>query len=178
MEHFVFPGHLISPLVTGNYFLNATYQGNSELASTSTIVHFAVSPVEDTSVFSVASNSTVSALTFNSISQELSFKVSGETGSTGYVNVYISKSLVSDPSKLKVYFDHELLQPVTQSVGDSWLVSFTYHHSVHTVALALNSGTTNIQTQRQNLHYIAAGVVDAFLAIAVVLVLLKSRLNA
>ena len=102
-----------TPLVTGNYYLNATYEGNSEFSPASTIVHFAVLPVEDTSVFSVASNSTVTALTFNSTSQELSFKVSGETGTTGYVNVYISKSLMNDTSRLRVYLDdEELLQPV------------------------------------------------------------------
>ena len=164
-----------TPLVTGNYFLRATYEGNSELANASTIVHFAVLPFEDNSVFSVASNSTVTALAFNSTSQELSFKVSGETGTTGYVNVYISKSLMSDASNLKVYFDQELLQPVTQSIGDSWLVSFTYHHSIHTVALALNSGTSNIQTQTQNLQYITTGVAGTILAIAVVMVLLKNK---
>ncbi len=94
-----------TPLVSGTYFLRAVYEGNSEMSPASTIVHFAVLPVEDTSVFSVASNSTVTALIFNSTSQELSFKVSGETGTTGYVNVYISKSLMSDASNLKVYFD-------------------------------------------------------------------------
>jgi len=162
-------------LVTGTYFLRATYEGNSELAPASTIVHFAVLPVEDTSVFSVASNSTVTGLAFNSTNQMLSFKVSGETGTTGYVSVYISKSLMNDTSNLAVYFDEELLQPVTQSIGDSWLVSFTYHHSAHTVTLALNSGTSNIQTQTQNLPYFTAGVVGAILAIAVVMALLKSK---
>jgi hypothetical protein len=166
-----------TPLVTGTYFLRATYEGNSELSPASTIVHFAVLPVEDTSVFSVASNSTVTGLAFNSTSQTLGFKVSGETGTTGYVNVYISKSLMNDTSNLAVYFDQELLQPVTQSMGDSWLVSFTYHHSVHTVALALNSDTSNIQMPAQNLPYITAGVASAFLVIAVVIVLLKSKTN-
>jgi hypothetical protein len=164
-----------TPLVTGNYFLRATYEGNSELALAITIVHFAVLPVEDTSVFSVASNSTVTGLAFNSTSQELGFKVSGETGTTGYVSVYISKSLMNDTSNLAVYFDQELLQPVTQSMGDSWLVSFTYHHSAHTVTLALNSDSSSIQTQTQNLQYIIAGVAGAILAIAVAIVLLKSK---
>lgn len=164
-----------TPLVSGNYFLRALYEGNSELAPANTTVNFAVLPFEDDSVFSVASNSTVTALAFNSTSQELSFKVSGETGTTGYVNVYISKSLMSDGSNLKVYFDQENLQPVTQSIGESWLVSLTYHHSIHTVTLALNSDTSNIQTQTQNLQYITAGVAGTILAIAATMVLLKSK---
>jgi hypothetical protein len=138
-------------------------------------VHFAVLPVEDTSVFSVASNSTVTGLAFNSTSQMLGFKVSGETGTTGYVKVYISKSLMNDTSNLAVYFDEELLQPITQSMGDSWLVSFTYHHSAHTVTLALNSDLSNIQMQPQNLQYLIAGVAGAIFAIALVIVLSKRK---
>jgi hypothetical protein len=166
-----------TPTVTGNYFIKASYPGNSELAPASTTVHIAVIPFEDTSVFSVASNSTVTALAFNSTSQTLSFKVSGDDGTTGYANIYISKSLLSDPSHMNVYFDRELLQPTTQSVGDSWLVSFNYHHSVHSVSLALNSDSSGSQPQPQNLPYIVAGVAAAvvLVVVTVALVLLKSR---
>ena len=166
-----------TPSVTGNYFIKAAYSGNSELAPASTTVQLAVLPFEDASVFSVESNSTVSALAFNSTSQTLSFKVSGETGTRGYVNVYISKALMSDTSKLKVYLDQELLQPTTQSMGDSWLVSFTYHHSVHSVSLAFDSDIAGTSGQPQNLLYIVAGVVvTVVLAVATVaIVLLKSR---
>jgi hypothetical protein len=166
-----------TPSVTGNYFIKASYAGNSEIKAASTTVQLAVIP-EDTSVLSVASNSTVSALAFNSTSQTLSFKVSGESGTTGYFNVYISKALMSDASKLKLYFDQELLQPTTQSVGDSWLVSFSYHHSMHSVALALNSDVSGnpAQSGPENLYYIVAGLVAAVLAsVAVAVVLLKGR---
>jgi len=164
-----------TPLVTGNYFLKATYEGNSEFAFASTIVNFAVLPFQDDSVFSVASNSSVTALAFNSTTQELNFKVNGETGTTAYVNIYISKSMMSDASNLKVYFDKELLQPVTQSIGDSWLVSFTYHHSVHAVALAFNSAISNTQTQTRNLQYIATGLACAIFIFALVVVPLKRK---
>jgi hypothetical protein len=164
-----------TPMVTGNYCLRASYEGSSELSPASTIVHFAVLPLEDNSVFSVTSNSSVTALAFNSTTQELCFKVSGETGTTGYINVYISKSLMSNDSSLKVYFDQKLLQPATQSAGDSWLVSFTYHHSSHFVTLVLNSGKLNIDARTQNLYYVIAGVAGAILAIVVVMVLLKSK---
>jgi hypothetical protein len=166
-----------SPTVTGNYFIKASYYGNSELAPASTTVHIAVIPFQDTSVFSVASNSTVTALAFNSTSQTLSFKVSGEDGTTGYANIYISKSLLSDPSHMNVYFDQELLQPTTQSVGDSWLVSFNYHHSVHSVSLALNSDSSGSQPQLQNLPYIVAGVAAAvvLVIVTIAIVLLKNR---
>jgi uncharacterized membrane protein YkgB len=82
---------------------------------------------------------------------------------------------MSNDSSLKVYFDQKLLQPATQSVGDSWLVSFTYHHSSHFVTLVLNSGKLNIDARTQNLYYVIAGVAGAILAIVVVMVLLKSK---
>ena len=44
--------------------------------------------------FSVESNSTVTDLAFNSASQELSFTVSGPSGTTGYVDAYKAKSLM------------------------------------------------------------------------------------
>jgi hypothetical protein len=140
-------------------------------------VHIAVIPFEDTSVFSVASNSTVTALAFNSTSQTLSFKVSGETGTTGYANVYISKSLLNDPSNLHVYFDQQLMQPTTQSVGDAWLVSFNYHHSVHSVSLAFDSYIAGTSGQPQNLLYMVAGVVATVVLVVatVVIVFHKSR---
>jgi hypothetical protein len=166
-----------TPLVTGTYFLRATYEGTSEMAPASVIEHFSILPVADASVFSVASNSTVTALAFDSANQELSFKVSGETETSGYVKVFISKSMMNDTSTLKVYFDQQLLQPVTQSIGDSWLVSFSYHHSSHTVTMELNS-VSNVQTQTQNLQYIAAGVAGAITVIASLLLYRRHRKTA
>ncbi len=164
-----------TPLVSGNYFLRASYEGNAELSPVSVVVHFAVLPVEDTSIFSVASNSTVTGLTFNSANQTLIFELSGETGTTGYVNIYISKSLMSDASKLRVYFDQKLLQPVTQSLGDSWLVSFTYHHSTHSIALELNSDTSNTQTQAINFPYITGLAIVAVLLTVIAALFLKRK---
>ena len=164
-----------TPLVTGNYFLNATYEGNSEMAPASTIVSFAVLPAEENSVFSVASNSTVTALAFNSASQELRFEVSGESGTTGYVNVYISNSLMSDVSRLRVYLDNEELQPSTQAQGDSWLVSFTYHHSTHSVALELNSDSRNTSTQTQKFEYVIVGILVATVAVVIIMTIKRKQ---
>ena len=69
-----------TPSVTGNYFLKAVYNGDSAYSNVTTIVHFAILPFEEKNVFSVASNSTVSAFDFNSTSEELSFRVNGGAG--------------------------------------------------------------------------------------------------
>jgi hypothetical protein len=130
------------PSVTGNYILKALYQGNETLLGTTNIVNFALEPCETQSAFSVTSNSTLSALTFDSASRELSFSVSGDSGTTGYVNVNIPKSLVSDVSGLKVYLDSTQIDYTAQSQGDSWLLYLTYHHSSHSVMISLASASS------------------------------------
>jgi len=109
---------------------------------TTNIVNFALEPCETQSAFSVTSNSTLSALTFDSASRELSFSVSGDSGTTGYVNVNIPKSLVSDVSGLKVYLDSTQIDYTAQSQGDSWLLYLTYHHSSHSVMISLASASS------------------------------------
>ncbi len=93
------------PTVTGNYQLKATFQGDENYLGTSDIINFAIEPGADQSVFSVTSNSTVTALFFDSANNELSFNVSGLAGTRGYVDVCIPKSLLNDTSALKVYLD-------------------------------------------------------------------------
>jgi len=89
-------------------------------------------------VFSVASNSTVSDLSFNSTSLELSFTVAGPSGTTGLTRVTIARTLVANVTNLKVFLDEKPLQYSTTETGDSWVVSFTYTHSTHYIMLALN----------------------------------------
>ena len=129
-----------TPSVTGNYLLKAVWTGNSEYPQASRTVNFAVTPfVEGNSVFSVASNSTLSSLSFDSATKELSFSVAGPSGTTGYVMVSIPKSLMSAVSNLTVLLGGEQLAYYTESQTDSWAVSFSYHHSTHNVVINLNS---------------------------------------
>jgi len=89
------------------------------------------------SAFSVESNSTVSELFFNSTSSELSFTLSGEPDTAGYVKVTIAKSLVSSVQNVKVYLDGKQLNVAITEDEDSWLLSFTYMHSTHHVRISL-----------------------------------------
>ncbi|MFA5573166.1 MAG: hypothetical protein GX799_11425 [Crenarchaeota archaeon] len=59
--------------------------------------------------------------------------VSNNTGTTGYVNVNIPKSLLSDASLLVVYLDDVKIEYSLKSESESWILSFSYHHSVHSV---------------------------------------------
>ena len=96
------------------------------------------------SSFSVESNSTVTELFFNSTSSELSFTVSGESETAGYVKVTIAKSFVSSVQNVKVYLDGNQLNVAITEDADSWLLNFNYMHSTHHVkiSLATNAATT------------------------------------
>jgi hypothetical protein len=137
------------PAVTGNFLLKAEYLGDALYSKASTVVNFAVSASGEQNVFSVTSNSTISALVFNSTSKELGFTVSGQSGTMGYVNVYVPKALISDASNLKVFLDGNAISFNAESSADSWLVSFTYPHSTHEVTMKMNSASSTTVNQNQ-----------------------------
>ncbi len=153
------------PSASGNYILNAYWAGNATLSDANTTISFAVLPYQTQSVFSVSSNSTISEFAFNSTSNELSFTVSGPPGTTGYVDVNIPKSLVSDVSSLKVYLDGNQLTYAVESQGDSWLLSFTYHHSTHQVTITMGTVSSTPLKQSQLLEIVIAGAIIAAIAI-------------
>jgi hypothetical protein len=132
------------PSVTGYYSLKAVYEGNEKYSDTSAMVNFAVEPFQEQSVFTINSNSTITEFSFNSNSNELSFGVSGDSETTGYVNVNIPKSLISDISDLRVYLDSNQIDYSYQSQEDGWLLYFKYNHSTHFVAISLSSSNTQI----------------------------------
>lgn len=89
----------------------------------------ALSATEDKQLFVVVSNSTVSALAFNTTSRELSFTVSGSSGTKGYAEVTIAKSLLADATSLKIFLTETELesnQYSLHSTDDSWLLRFTF----------------------------------------------------
>ncbi len=156
--------------VSGNYLIKAIYQGNSVYQNTSTTVSFVVTPYQQQNVFSVASNSTITALYFNSTSNQLSFNTEGASGTTGYVNIYLPKSLVSDAVNLKVYLDGSPMTFTANPEDDAWLVSFTYHQSNHQVTIDLGSQLPTDNTGEIAQWIIIVGVVGAILVVSVLLV--------
>jgi hypothetical protein len=89
--------------------------------------------------FAIISNSTITELTFNSTSKTLTFTVSGPTGTKGYINLTISKTLIEDISGLTIYLDENPIDYTTASTDYFWLIHFTYNHSTHKVVIILNS---------------------------------------
>ncbi len=165
-----------TPLVTGNFLIKAAWTGNTAYSGVNTTVNLIITPFEEQNVFSVTSNSTVSAFAFNSTSKELSFAVTGPTGTTGYVDIYVPKSLISDISSLKVYLDGAQLAYTSESQGDSWRLYFTYHHSTHQVAINFGSAQSSITSQNQYGQWLVIGAAAiAAIAFVAVLVVLKKK---
>ena len=123
------------PTASGSYVVRAKTVFGEVVISKS--VDLVVLPFYESYVFTVVSNSTVSALAFNSTSMVLSFTVSGPDGTLGYVNVTIARSLIENITGLRVYLDGSELNYSVYLADDSWLLHFTYRHSTHRVVIDL-----------------------------------------
>jgi hypothetical protein len=163
-----------TPQVSGYYMLKADYRGNTEFSEANRTVNFVVLPFEEKNVFSVTSNSTVTALSFDSTKQTLSFSVNGTSNTTGYVSLYLPQSLVSDASTLKVYLDNEPLSYTATPENDVLLVTFTYHHSSHDVTIQINQ-----QNSANDMYlWIAVFVVILLVSVVSVVAAIKRRKKA
>lgn len=98
--------------------------------------------------FLVESNSTVTALAFNSKSSELSFTVTGKSGTTGYIKVTIAKAIVADAQNISVMLDGAPIAYSLADQADSWLLTFSYHHSTHQVDVYLSATSSTLNLQK------------------------------
>jgi len=101
------------------------------------------SATPDSDSFNIESNSTISAFSFNSSIPEITFTVTGETGTTGYVKATISKNFMPNAENIKVYIDGNQIDYDVDSTGNSWIVTFTYQHSTHQVAINAAESSAN-----------------------------------
>jgi parallel beta-helix repeat protein len=154
------------PPATGYFTIKAVWAGNSTHFGASNNISLSTIPYQNQYVFSVESNSTISVLAFNSTSLELSFTVTGETGTTGYVKVTIAKSFVSNIADVKVYLDGNLTEYSATSQDDAWILTFTYTHSIRYVTLDLKTATiTGISPDLTPwIYFIIAAIVVALVS--------------
>jgi hypothetical protein len=134
------------PSATGNFTVKAEYIGNGTYSRTQNVRSLSVHKYTDGGLFFVESNSTVSSIIFNSEANEISFSVSGESGTFGYTKFLISKALVANVSDLKVYVDGTSLEYDVTSKSDSWILHFEYTHSSHEIVVAVPE-LSNLQPQ-------------------------------
>jgi hypothetical protein len=126
------------PIITGTFTIRVGWPGNETYFEASNSTSLSVLPYEDKYIFSVESNSTISALAFNTTNWELSFTASGPSGTKGYVKVTVAKSLVENITNIRVYLDGNQTEFSITSIDDSWLLTFNYIHSTHQIVVDLD----------------------------------------
>jgi len=132
------------PTATGYFTIRVEWSGNYSLMG-GTYLHLATNdtvtlctvPFENLYIFAVESSSTISDLTFDSNSHRLSFVADGENGTAGYAKVTIAKNLAPDITKLKVHLDQTEYEYAIINMTDSWVVLFSYNHSIHQIEIDL-----------------------------------------
>ncbi len=129
--------------VTGVYLIKATWEGNSAYMPATKSINTVLTSTDTSNILSITSNSTVSAVTFDSANKTLSFSVDGNSGTTGYIKFYMAKTLIDDIAGMQIYLDDTELPYTLESQGDTWLVTFTYHHSRHVVEIVFASPVVN-----------------------------------
>jgi hypothetical protein len=166
-----------TPSVTGNYLIKATVERSSTMNEASKTINLALTPDAEQNVFTLTSNSTITQFAFNSTTKELGFIASGPSGTKGYVNIYIPKTIINDISTLKTYLDGNEISFNSESQADSWLISFTYSHSQHTITMVMEDAQQVSHTNSDSLPQwlIIAVAVTLVAVVAAVAVVFKSR---
>ncbi|MCW4001333.1 MAG: InlB B-repeat-containing protein [Candidatus Bathyarchaeota archaeon] len=167
------------PSASGNYLIKGTWLGDDAYAPLTTAISFAVTPSnnEDDNVFSVSSNSTLSALNFDSEADQLGFTVSGPSGTVGYVQICIPQSVMPVVANLKIYLDGQEVPYHTYAENNAWIITTEYTHSTHSVVMALDGSSAPLigDVSESMLVPILVGVVVVSLLVAIVSVVLMSR---
>jgi hypothetical protein len=167
------------PTSSGTYTIKAAFTGDSNNPSAIIQVNLAVliPQITETTIenaFSVSSNVTVSQLSFNSESRELSFQISGPSG-IGYVEVSIAKSLIADINDVQLLIDGTQTSYTSSSTAYSWQLHFTSHLSTHTVTLNLQEAQTQPETQLTTQAVYIVGVVAAVVVVAAAVLIVKKK---
>ena len=162
---------------TGYFSLKAQWNGNTTCLGCSNSTTVNILPYEDNNVFFVQSNSTVTALSFNSTTLELTFSVTGPSGTRGYTQVTIDNSLISNPENLQVKLDGKELEYTITQLDNSWVITLNYSHSTHEISMQLQASQQTEISQNQLLW---TGVILAvfFTALIGCILVLRNKKNA
>jgi hypothetical protein len=154
---------------TGTFTLRAEWKGNRTHLGAYANMTLNSLPAPN-GVFFVESNSTVNSLAFNSTSNELSFTVTGPSGTSGYVKATVAKSVLSNGANIKIFIDGKQLSYKLLEMPDSWLYSFDYQHSEHLVTLNLSPSQAMenpVQDENSVWILITVGMASLFLVLGI-----------
>ena len=163
----------------GYYEVKATWTGNSNYPETSVSVNLNVKPFGNL-ITEFSSNSTITNMNFNSTTRVLSFSAEGQSGTTGYVNIILEKDPTFNPQSIIVLLDGHPINYNMESTGQSWILEFTYTHSIHDVIVNLDASTAPpLERQSEPEPFptllVVAVIVTVAAVVAVVLFVLKKR---
>lgn len=154
--------YVLTPAATSTV---TTTQTATTLSTTVSYATTATVPVENM-VVQITSSSQVSSLIFDSTRNLLNFTVSGPSGTIGFFNATIAKSLLAgSPVLLMDGVEHSAI--VTQD-ANFWYIYATYSHSVHQVTI----GGSNVVPEFPSILLLAAVFV-----IAIAVIRPRRRLN-
>jgi hypothetical protein len=125
------------PKATGNYLVNAHWDGNDTLHWLDATANMALTSDGSGNEFSVISNSTLTDLTYNSATQKLSFTTNGTSSTTGYLYICVPKALASDAHVLKLSVDAAPTTFTSENQDDIWFLYCVYSQSAHTFTLEI-----------------------------------------
>ncbi|MCW4030560.1 MAG: hypothetical protein NWE92_13055 [Candidatus Bathyarchaeota archaeon] len=140
--------------IAANHTINATF--NTPTTPTPT-------PSPTGNQFLIESNSTISALSFNATTPEISFTVNGTSGTTGYVKATISKTFMSNGENIKINVDGNPCNCSLDSNDDYWIIIFTYQHSTHQVKIFQTQNSGSATDFSAYLPYVLAAIIIALL---------------
>jgi hypothetical protein len=122
----------------GYYEVKAAWAGNSTYPKTSVSVNLSVKGFGNL-ITEFSSNSTITGLNFNSSTRMLSFSAEGPSGTSGYVNILLEKDPTLNPENINVLMDGHPIDYKVDSTDQSWLLVFTYTHSIHSIVVNFNA---------------------------------------
>jgi hypothetical protein len=158
----------------GSYVINATYHGNEAYGSVFDGIKVLVADFRgDKQVFSVESNSTVNSIVYNPESDELNLSVMGQSGTIGFVDLYVSKCLVENVSAIQAYIDDNPVAFTVTSTEDSWILHFYYHHSSHNITFDLSG--VEVPSVPEMPREASLLIIVALFTVVAVLMIVKKR---
>ena len=166
-----------TPNATGSYLLCARWSGNDSLHWMNATVNLATISDISGNEFSAVSNSTLSNLGYNSTKRELTFNANGNSSTTGYAQVCIPKTLVSDLHAITLEINGKSAAFGGESHGDVWVISCVYAQSsqAFTVKLPLVQVLRPAET---NWAAIIVVIVVLLVLAAVIVVVRRKRRTA
>jgi len=144
----------ITQIPQGNYiveikFSNSNYKTTIEVdrrfEHRYKIAALSIPDVPDVDALIYSTDSTVTSIRFLPLFNEIHVRISGVTGSSGYFNLYVLKTLLNHygltVENVHVFFDNKIKAYTATAFNDGYLIAFTYTHSEHEVEIIFSDIT-------------------------------------